>query len=168
MNTIDAFYKYENIIKSLDENGAFLTVKSREGKLNSMTIGWALLGIMWRKPILMVAVRPSRYTFELIENADDFTVTFPYSDVSKQLTFFGTHSGRSMDKFKESGLTTLASKNVKSPIIDIKDSRSYECKIVQKTAMDKDRLDLQYNQMVYQDNIYHTYFFGEVVACYEM
>ena len=53
--------------------GAFLTVKAGEA-LNTMTIGWATIGIVWSRPIFMVAVRLSRHTFSLIEEADDFTV----------------------------------------------------------------------------------------------
>jgi flavin reductase (DIM6/NTAB) family NADH-FMN oxidoreductase RutF len=43
------------------KQGAFLTVKSGEA-LNTMTIGWATIGHVWRKPIMMVAVRLSRHT----------------------------------------------------------------------------------------------------------
>jgi len=37
------------------KKGAFLTVKTGE-KLNTMAIGWATFGVVWRKPILMIAV----------------------------------------------------------------------------------------------------------------
>ena len=38
------------------KKGAFLTVKSSNA-INTMTIGWATIGYVWRKPIKMVAVR---------------------------------------------------------------------------------------------------------------
>ena len=76
MKTVGFFDNYDKIIKALT-NGAFLTVKDRAGNINTMSIAWATLGIAWKVPVLMVMVRPSRYTFGLIENADDFTVTFP-------------------------------------------------------------------------------------------
>ena len=47
------------------KNGAFLTVKAGED-LNTMTIGWATMGFVWRKPIFMIAVRDSRHTFGII------------------------------------------------------------------------------------------------------
>ena len=62
------------------KNGAFLTVKSGEA-INTMTIGWATIGYVWRKPIVMIAVRLSRHTFSIIEMAEDFTVSIPYSDM---------------------------------------------------------------------------------------
>jgi len=168
MSIVDWFSRYDDVIEVLNKQGAFLTVKDRLGKLNTMTIGWAFLGVMWRDPVFMVVVRPTRYTFRLLENADDFTVTVPFSDMSKQLNFCGTSSGSNVDKFKECGLTTISAQNVKSPVIEIKNSRQYECKIVQISAMDKNRLNLQYDMEIYQDKSYHTYFFGKIVACYEM
>src|SRR5664280_2761340 len=41
---------------------------------NPMTIGWGTIGYIWGKWILTVLVRPSRFTFQLMESADEFTV----------------------------------------------------------------------------------------------
>ena len=166
MKNVDCFSNYERIIKALN-GGAFLTVKDRVDKVNTMTIAWATLGIVWRVPVFMVMVRPSRYTFELIENADDFTITFPFSDMKEQLEFCGTHSGRALDKYKECNLNIVPAQKVKSPIIEVASGRHYECKIVQATPLDKAKLDQSINVANYGDNSYHTYYFGEVVACYD-
>ena len=32
------------------------------------------IGILWGKPFFIIAVRPSRFTYELLEWANDFTV----------------------------------------------------------------------------------------------
>ena len=72
-----------------------------------------------------------------------------------------------MNKFKECGLVTQAAKKVNSPIVVAKAARYYECQIVQATAMDKEGLNQKYDKDVYQDKSYHTYYFGEIVACYE-
>ena len=166
MESINNFQALDSILENI-RKGAFLTVKNRHDELNTMTIGWVMFGILWRKPILMVAVRPNRYTFQLIEKANDFTVTFPFSDMREQLNFCGVHSGRNMNKFKECGLVTQAAKKVNSPIVVAKAARYYECQIVQATAMDKEGLNQKYDKDVYQDKSYHTYYFGEIVACYE-
>ena len=55
------------------KKGAFLTVLA-DGKVNTMTIGWATLGFIWQRPVLMIAVRDSRHTFSLLEKIDNFTV----------------------------------------------------------------------------------------------
>ena len=98
--------------------GAFITVKAGEA-LNTMTIGWATIGIVWSRPIFMVAVRLSRHTFTLIEKADDFTVTIPSSGMEDELTFCGTESGRDYDKFEELNLPVAPGQRVTTPIINV-------------------------------------------------
>jgi len=147
------------------KKGAFLTVKAGKD-LNTMTIGWATMGHIWRKDVLMVAVRESRHTFGLIEKIDNFTVSIPTSDYKKAVMFCGTKSGRDFNKFKECDLKTAAGRYVDSPIIDIP-GYHFECKIVYKTAMDPKFLDAAYDETLYSDKDYHTLYFGEIAACYK-
>jgi flavin reductase (DIM6/NTAB) family NADH-FMN oxidoreductase RutF len=145
--------------------GAFLTVKA-DAQLNTMTIGWATMGIVWRKPIMMVAVRNSRYTFGIIEKAVDFTVSVPTDDRTDELTFCGKNSGRTYDKFHECGLKPGRAQKTLSPIVQIPGIH-FECKIVYKSAMDSTFLDAGVHQL-YPNKDYHTLYFGELVACYEI
>jgi len=147
------------------EEGAFLTVKSGE-RLNTMTIGWALIGHIWQKPVLMVAVRLSRHTFGLIENAADFTVSIPAEDMAEALTFCGTKSGRDYDKFEACNLQVMDSQKVGTPIIKTR-GLHYECKIVYKSAMDPAYLDEAYDTEIYPAKDYHTLYFGEIITQYE-
>ncbi|MBN1221324.1 MAG: flavin reductase family protein [Anaerolineae bacterium] len=146
--------------------GAFLTVKAGES-LNTMTIGWATIGFVWRQPIMMVAVRLSRHTFTIIEKASDFTVSIPSVDMSDELTFCGTKSGREYNKFEACHLELAAGQKVASPIIKIP-GLHYECKIVYKNAMDPAFLDTGYEARVYPLKDYHTLYFGEIVDCYKL
>jgi flavin reductase (DIM6/NTAB) family NADH-FMN oxidoreductase RutF len=146
--------------------GAFLTVKVGNA-LNTMTIGWATIGFVWGKPIMMVAVRLSRHTFTIIDQADDFTVSIPAVDMSDELTFCGTKSGRDYDKFAECNLEVIAGQKVVSPLIKAP-GLHYECRIVYKAAMDPAYLDKEYDTAIYPAKDYHTLYFGEIVACYEL
>ncbi len=145
--------------------GAFLTVRAGDS-LNTMTIGWATIGIMWRKPVVMVAVRRSRHTFGIIESAEDFTVTIPSDGMAEETAFCGTKSGRDFDKFKECGLSTTPGRAVTSPVIAAPGIH-YECRIVYKSPMDPELLDVEYRRNVYPEGDYHSLYFGEIVACYE-
>jgi flavin reductase (DIM6/NTAB) family NADH-FMN oxidoreductase RutF len=147
------------------KKGAFLTVKSGNA-LNTMTIGWATFGVVWSKPIMMVAVRSTRHTFGIIESATDFTVTIPAGDMHKELAVCGTKSGRDIDKFKECKLEIADSRKVASPVIK-PPGRHYECKIIYKSAMDPACLDKDYDSSIYPQKDYHTLYFGEILACYE-
>lgn len=154
----------EDSINKIKE-GAFLTVKS-EKALNTMTIGWTTFGVVWRKPIMMVAVRSSRHTFGIIEAAKEFTVTVPAGDMRKETAFCGSKSGRSVDKFKTCNLETIDGRQVASPIIRTR-GRHYECKIIYKSAMDPANFDKDYDSSLYPPRDYHTLYFGEILACYE-
>ena len=145
--------------------GAFLTVKA-DAKVNTMTIGWATIGFVWKKEIFMVAVRDSRYTYELIEKSNDFTVTVPADkSFKKAVMFCGTKSGRDFDKFSECGLQQKPAQLVASPIVDIPGVH-YECKIIHKSPMDPALLDNDFESL-YPEKDYHTLYFGQILSCYE-
>ena len=145
--------------------GSFLTVKS-EDEVNTMTIGWGSIGYIWGKPVLMVMVRESRYTYELIENTDEFTVSIPFDGKMKEeLSFCGSKSGRDYDKFAECDLITVAGTEVDTPVIKGCDLH-YECKIKFKQVMDEDMLEAGYKDKWYSNGNYHTLYYGEIVASY--
>jgi flavin reductase (DIM6/NTAB) family NADH-FMN oxidoreductase RutF len=164
MRDVDFMAVYEGVMKQIKE-GAFLTVKEGEA-LNTMTIGWATIGFAWKKPIMMVMVRNSRHTYSLIEKAADFTVSVPAGDMKKEIAFCGTKSGRDVDKFKECRLKTAPSRQVVSPIVQIPGIH-FECRIVYKNAIDPARLTREYDP-IYPEKDYHTLYFGEIQACYEV
>jgi len=147
------------------KKGALLTVKAK-GEVNTMTIGWATIGFIWRKPVFMIAVRDSRHTFNLLENTDDFTVSVPSTEqYDKAIMFCGTKSGKDFDKFKECSLQQRQAVKTKSPIVDIA-AIHYECKIIYKSAMDSALLDDDFITL-YPEKDFHTLYFGEILACYE-
>lgn len=145
--------------------GAFLTVKTGDD-VNTMTIGWATIGFIWKREVLMVAVRDSRYTFQLLEKTDNFTVTIPADNAHKDAVMFcGTKSGRDYDKFKQCNLRQNKALQVDSPVIDIPGIH-YECRIIYKSAMDGALLHPTLEEL-YPKKDYHTLYFGEILACYE-
>ncbi len=164
MKNVNYMAVAEDAMKQI-KKGVFLTVKAGD-RLNTMTIGWATIGICWHKPIFMVAVRDSRHTFGIIEKAADFTVSIPHTDLNDAVMFCGTKSGRDVDKFKACNLTLSESRDVISPIIDTP-GLHFECKIVLKTPMNPEFLIDAYDK-IYPQKDYHTLYFGEIVACYEL
>ncbi|WP_003544854.1 flavin reductase family protein [Desulfotomaculum nigrificans] len=161
--------KYNEYAKELLEQlpkGAFLTVKAGD-KLNTMTIGWGAPAFIWQKPIFLVLVRYSRYTYQLLEQAREFTVSIPINkDMKKALAFCGTKSGREVDKFKEANLTAEPAKVVNTPIIGECDLH-YECKVVYQQAMEPAILADHIKTSAYPKGDYHVMYFGEIVACYK-
>ena len=164
MKDVDSMEVAEKAMNQI-KKGVFLTVQAGD-VLNTMTIGWATIGFVWRKPIFMVAVRDSRYTFGIIEKAADFTVSIPSGDMHEEIMFCGTESGRNVDKFKKCNLEITDSRQAISPIIKAP-GLHFECKIVYKSAMDPTHLIKEYESL-YPEKDYHTLYFGEILECYEI
>ena len=157
----------ENLEKVLNQlsKGAFLTV-SNGTNTNTMTIGWANIGIIWNKPVMMVMVRKSRHTYDIIENAKDFTISLPINvDLKKALVYCGSYSGRDVDKIKESQLSLKKSYSVASPIISQCDMH-YECKIVHSQQLVPKNLEENIKDRFYINDDYHVLYFGEIVETY--
>jgi flavin reductase (DIM6/NTAB) family NADH-FMN oxidoreductase RutF len=143
--------------------GAFLTVQAGDD-LNVMTIGWASVGFMWGRPMLSIMVRKSRYSFHIIEKGSEFTVSVPMLDMTKQLEYCGTQSGKTENKFQKCGLEIFPGEKVHTPIVNIAGIH-FECKIVFKSAIDSNHLIDSYKQL-YPNKDYHTIYYGEIAGCY--
>ncbi|MDW8048470.1 MAG: flavin reductase family protein [Nitrososphaerota archaeon] len=142
-----------------------LLVSGSMDRANVMAIGWGLNGILWRKPFFMVAVRPSRYTFKLIEETGDFTINVPKEGMEELVRYCGTVSGRDHNKIKEKRLTLLPGKFVTSPII-AECIINYECRVAYKTKVDPEHLPQDISFSCYPNDDFHTLFFGEIVNVY--
>lgn len=146
------------------QGGALLTVKAGDS-LNTMTIGWGLVGVLWQKPVFMVPVRDSRHTYTLLEKAADFTVVAPSGDLKAALAFCGTKSGRDLDKLKACDLGTKPAQHTVSPLLDVP-GLHLECRILYKSPIDPAHLDPSLANL-YPEHDYHTLYFGEILGCYE-
>ena len=149
------------VIQTLPK-GAFLTVR-HGGRDNVMTIGWGTIGVIWGQPIFSVLVRPSRFTFGLLEASGEFTVSIPLTDMSKALAVCGSKSGRDIDNFAAAGLQKLPGVKIATPVI-AGAGLHYECKVVFKQPMNPTPLDSNLNSSFYSNGDYHTLYFGQIQA----
>jgi len=150
--------------EQLAGSGVFLTVDGETP--NTMTIGWASIGYMWRRPVFTVLVRPQRHTFEMIKKAGEFTVSVPTKNpLKKELAFAGTQSGRDVNKFEGHGLTAVPAQAVKAPIVG-ECGLHFECRILLTQDMTPDRMDAELVNGIYAPKDFHTMFFGEIIRCY--
>lgn len=161
-------FEFESAKRDLNslKQGAFLTTLY-DGKLNTMTIGWGGICFMWYRPVFMVMVRKSRFTYELLEKSGEFTVSLPYTDIGKVLSICGTKSGRDIDKITTCSLNTVQSQKIYTPVLDFPGSH-YECKVIYKEAMNKNNLNSEIDQALYDSDNYHTIYYGEILAAYEI
>ncbi len=95
-----------NIIKMLGENWMLITAGDKE-QFNMMTASWGGIGRLYEKPVAICFINPTRYTYQLMEKNDTYTLTFYTEAYRDALQFNGTNSGRNIDKVKGSGLTPV-------------------------------------------------------------
>lgn len=149
---------------ALSRGKVFLSVPGETP--NVMTIGWGSVGWIWKKPVFMVVVRPQRHTYELLQRAGEFTVSIPTkADLSAQLAYAGTASGRDENKFSGHGLTAAPAQKVRAPIVS-ECGLHFECKTLLTQDMTEDQMAREIADRCYPQKDFHTMFFGEIVACY--
>jgi flavin reductase (DIM6/NTAB) family NADH-FMN oxidoreductase RutF len=145
------------------EGGLLLTSVGSDGQYNVMTIGWGLVGRLWGEPVFMVAVRPSRHTFQLLEETNEFTVNVPSDGMDETVAYCGKVSGRDHDKIQERGLTLLDGKSVVSPMIESCVAH-YECKVIGKSMVVPELLSSDVQRRCYRSGDYHTLYFGRILS----
>ena len=134
---------------------------NEEGKPNAMTIGWAAFGVFWGRPVAVVMVRPSRYTYGCIEATGDFAINVPYAHMAEEVKFCGTKSGRDVDKFHECGFTALRADEVASPGIS-QCALIYYCRVLHKNDLLSTELDRDVAKTCYPTGDYHRFYHGEI------
>ena len=171
---IDVFDYAGHICKEM-KKGILLTSKI-DGQVNTMTIGWGMLGIEWGKPIFIALVRESRHTRSMIDASGEFTVNIPYGEIdNKILGYCGTKSGRDTDKIASLGLTLEEPVNIQTPGIR-QLPLTLECKVLYRqeqnlSAIPEDILERYYPQDVDgtdpgKNRDYHIAYYGEIVNAY--
>jgi len=143
-------------------DGLLLVSQAQRGKPNAMAIGWGSVGIIWGKPIFVVLVRPSRYTYGCIEQVPEFTVNVPTADMKKVVQFCGSRSGRDIDKFARMKLTAVPSAEVSPPLIG-ECAIHYECRVVHRNDVLPDALARQIVTGCYAQGDFHRVYFGEIL-----
>ena len=58
-------------------------------------------------PMIACAIGQKMYSCELIQQTKEFIINVPTQELKRQIYYCGFHSGRDVDKFKETGLTWL-------------------------------------------------------------
>jgi len=154
----------EAAVKAFDEGRVLLASCGKAGLPNVMAIGWGSMGIIWRRPIFIVLVRPSRYTYTLIEETGEFTVNIVPPKLKEVVQYCGTVSGRDHNKFKEKNLTPLPSKTIKTPAIK-ECILHFECQVVNKNDLIPSELKKSFVPELYPKGDFHRLYFGEILAC---
>lgn len=98
----------ENVFYEIGTRWMLLTAYDpANDRVNAMTASWGGMGVLWNRPVLFAFVRPQRYTYGLLNDADVCSACFLEDGHRTALQICGTKSGRDTDKIAESGLTLV-------------------------------------------------------------
>ena len=148
---------------ALREPGCLLVSQAEAGKPNAMTIGWGTVGVIWGRPMFVVLVRHSRYTWRLLEAHGEFTVNVPPIEMAEVAVTCGTTSGRDTDKFAECGLTAVAGEHVGVPLI-AQCAIHYECRTLHRNNVDPTALAGVILDECYARGDFHTLYYGQILG----
>ena len=168
---------YAQILKAL-RRGIAIT-SAADGRVNTMTISWGMLGIEWNRPLFITFVRTGRFTHGLLERNPEFTVNIPVGDYPAQLLkHLGTRSGRNEDKIATLGLHTVPGREISVPgLAEL--PLTLECRILYRQLQQPGHF-LSGNEAIlkscYPQDIpseatgtnrdFHTAFYGEIVGAH--
>ncbi len=82
-------------------------------------------------PLIACAIGKNSFSSKLIISTKEFILNVPPDELKSKIYYCGFHSGYQVDKFRETGLTPIAARKVRAPIID-ECVAHMECKVKQQ------------------------------------
>jgi flavin reductase (DIM6/NTAB) family NADH-FMN oxidoreductase RutF len=86
------------------------------GKANPITLGWTMI-VSGDPPMMAISVAQGHYSVTAIEHAKSFTIAYPSAEMAQVALFFGSHSGRDIDKFAASDCRTEPATQIDSVLL---------------------------------------------------
>jgi flavin reductase (DIM6/NTAB) family NADH-FMN oxidoreductase RutF len=109
--------EYQDAIKSkYPEQVVIAIAKDKAGRANPVTLGWTMI-VSGKPPMMAIAVAKKHYSIETIRHSKCFTIVYPSSEMAEAALFFGSRSGRNVDKFAEFDCTTEPAKIIDSVLL---------------------------------------------------
>ncbi|NLK08066.1 MAG: flavin reductase family protein [Firmicutes bacterium] len=136
------------ILGKYPEGVVIVVAKTPEGRYNPITLGWTMI-TSHEPPMFAISVGLTRYSRKVIEKAGEFVLSFPSGEMAEAALFYGTNSGRELDKMAEFPVATQPTVSIDSLLLSDAVA-NFECKLV--------------SQLETGD---HVIFVGEVLASHQ-
>lgn len=160
---IDAHLPTFNPFERFGREWALLTAGDSDA-VNTMTVSWGGLGVLWNRDVATVYVRPQRYTKEFIDRTGRFTLSFYAPEHKAALGVLGRLSGRDEDKIARVGFTP----------VELDGDFAFEeaelvlaCRVLYADEIDPELFwDASCDERNYPEHDYHTVYVGEIERGY--
>ncbi|MCF8379384.1 MAG: flavin reductase [Bacteroidales bacterium] len=150
----------KNLIQLVGKDWMLITA-GELSSYNTMTASWGQMGVLWNLPVAICYIRPQRFTFEFVEKADYYTLSFFENKYRKALNFCGSKSGRDFDKAKETGLsafeTELGNISFAEASLILECKKLYADDIKENKFIQRDLAGKHYPQ-----KDFHRFYIGEI------
>jgi flavin reductase (DIM6/NTAB) family NADH-FMN oxidoreductase RutF len=155
----------ENTFSIFDDKWAAVAAE-KDGKVNTMTISWGSLGILWDEQIVTIYIRNSRYTREFMDASETFSITVFDESYRKALSdVIGSKSGRDLDKIKAVGWTV---EHIGGTPVFGQANLAFICKKIYRHEFQKEEFcDKVYQEKVYSRGDFHVVYIGRIEGMYE-
>lgn len=143
----------------------FLLSAGELTSFNTMTASWGGFGILWNKPVVFCFVRPQRFTYQFIESAETFTLSFFNENHREALRYCGKVSGKQFDKMKATGLKPFLSPS--GSIFYEQAELLIECRKLYFSDLDPTNFIHPAISENYPKKDFHRMYIGEILSVYE-
>ncbi|MBN2590975.1 MAG: flavin reductase family protein [Sedimentisphaerales bacterium] len=124
--------EYSDAIKTkYPEQVVIVIAKDQDGKANPVTLGWTMI-TSGNPPMMAIAVAKKHYSVQAINHSQCFTICYPSSEMGDAALFFGSKSGRDIDKLAEFECNTEPAEKIDSVLLSDA-AANFECKLVSQT-----------------------------------
>jgi len=96
-------------------------------KPNIITVAWTGI-VCTNPPKTYISLRPSRYSYALIEQSREFAINLVPASLAKKADYCGTYTGAKADKFSKCAFTPIKAKELSCPLI-AESPVSLECRV---------------------------------------
>ena len=163
--SIDPKQLQENVFSLIGDQWTLITAGTPD-HCNTMTASWGGLGVLWRKNVAYIFIRPQRYTKEFIDAGERFTLSFYGEEHRKALAYLGKASGRDGDKIAAVGFEEERFDG--APAFK-QAQRVLVCRKLYAQPLDPGCFmpGTDCDEACYPEKDYHTLYVGEIEAVYE-
>jgi len=124
--------EYSDAIKTkYPEQVVIAIAKDKAGRANPVTLGWTMI-VSGNPPMMAIAVASRHYSIGTIRHSKCFTIAYPSSEMADAALFFGSRSGRDVDKFAKFECKTEPAKAIDSVLL-AEAVANFECTLESET-----------------------------------
>ena len=123
------------VYQLLEPGPVVLMTTAHKGRANVMAMSWHMM-VEFEPPLVACVVSSADYSFAALRASRECVIAIPALKLAPQVVQVGNSSGRSIDKFKEFGLTPVPAQCVSTPLI-AECFANIECKVADTRLVNK-------------------------------